>query len=164
MAKLFGNPDQKYSMELLKAVNDLREYKRSIELRRDQAIVKVDNLQEELEGINLEYLSEQDPDKLAELYDKRKRLFFEIEDSKLISNIDVSRAIAPRLSAESAKFEELVSKAEAEYKAFAEEIEEKIKVIEQQAKNEIEKLRELKSQHASLEARRKYYDLRSSLR
>lgn len=164
MAKLFGNSDQKYSMELLKAVNDLLNYKRGIELRRDSAIAKVDNLQEELEAVNLEYVSAQDPDKQAELYDKRKRLFFEIEDSKLISNIDISRAIAPRMAVESEKFEELVSKAEAEYKAFADEIEEKIKIIEQQARREVEKLRELKSQHASLEARRKYYDLRSGLR
>lgn len=164
MAKLFGNSDQKYSMELLKAVNDLREYKRGIEQRRDASIVKVEDLQEELEGVNLEYVSTQDPDKQSELYDKRKRLFFEIEDSKLISNIDISRAIAPRMAAETAKLEDLVSRSEEEYKLFAEVIEEKIKAIEQQSKKEIEKLREMKSQHVSLEARRKYYDLWNGLR
>lgn len=95
--------NQKHSQKYLDKLNEILDYKRALDSRKNVAASQVKGLQEELETLNANYVLELDPGKQEAMDIQRRELKERISNLLLLANTDFKRVLKEKMDTKEVK-------------------------------------------------------------
>ena len=133
--------NQKNTQKYVDKLNEILEYRRALDAKKNVAASQVKGIQEELETLNANYVIELDNDKIKEMDAKRRELKEQISNLMLLVNTDFKRIIKEKINAQEVK--DLSTAAQAESNEYDRQVDEAVLRLTE----EIERLEQSKAEH-----------------